>query len=162
MAKLTTRQQALVHYDNVITKNKKQFKAGQRFTRDAFIRMFSLNLPSTGSYKIMHRANLKLVQVQNDVNLLMRESGLYLKSVDYYNEFVILEKEATKRVILRYQQKSEEASKSNSYLTASMGARIKAGTWGTYNKAGTKRISSIKQYEPSTAYTNQRNTLKHW
>lgn len=162
MTNLTTKQQLLVDYDNIITKNKKHFKVGQRFTRNDFIKMFSLNLPSSGTYKVMHRANLKLVQVQNMVNMLMRENGLYIKSEDYYNEFVVVEKDATKDTILRYRKESETYLDCNARLSASMGSRIKAGTWGTYNKVGVTRITNMNEYQPSTAYKRDLKKIKHW
>jgi len=159
---LTKKQQRLVKYNDIITRNKKYFKTGQYFTRDAFIRMFELGLPSEGDYKTMTKANLDLVQAQTEINLLMRENGLYIRSADYYSEFHVAEKAKTKRTVLRYRKESEVMGSCNSRLKGCMQERINAGTWGTYNKVSIDRIRGMKPYDPSEEYRNDDNRMKFW
>jgi len=159
---LTKKQQRMIKYNEIIAKNKTAFKAGKFFTRNDFIKIFELVIPSTGTHKEMTKANLDLVQAQAEINMLMRENGLYIRSRDYYSEFHVSEKAKTKRTVLRYRKESDVMDHCGDRLKACMGQRIKAGTWGTYNKVPISRIRGMRPYDPSEEYRNDRNGMKWW
>lgn len=132
---ITTKQQRLIDYNNTITTNKTLFKAGSTITRDSFVFLFKIpDIVNTGTYEEVHRSNLKLVRTQMEVNKLMRENGLYLESNNYYNSFTVVKKPKTKKTIVRYSAEVDINDYCTTRLEAKLQERVKAKTWGTYNK----------------------------
>lgn len=144
MKKLTKKQERLLKYNDIITRNKKFFRPGSVFNRDELALFFSLSdIVSKGSYKKVHKANLKLVQLQTEINLLMRENGLYMRSSDYYTKFEVVNKKRTKAAVIRYSAEVDI----NRYCTTRLEARLKEkennNNWGTYNKVPVETILSF-------------------
>ena len=103
MSQLTKKQLRLKKYNNIIVQNRKYFKSGVTLTRREFVKMFSIKgIVHKGNYKDVHKANLELVHTQAEINALMRENGLYLKSKDYYGEFSIANKTKVKSTVARF------------------------------------------------------------
>lgn len=167
MGKITKRQQRLIDFDNIITKNKTLFKAGSTISRADLVKLFSIpKIYNTGSYAKVHRSNLKLVAVQMDINWLMRANGLYLKSKNYYNEFHVCEKEPTKNTIVRYAGEAEIQESCEVQLDRGMVTRLSAGTWGTYNRVFNQN-GSLKSGQAVGNYTGTReakarNRVQHY
>lgn len=89
----------------------KLLEPGKSMTRKQFIRLASKLDPVLSSMDPnSHRFNLRLVSAQARFNKVLMDSGLYLKSKDYYTRFNVLERPA-KEVGRYYGQ-----SKSKQYL----------------------------------------------
>jgi hypothetical protein len=132
---ITAKQQRLIRYNDIITTNKTLFKAGSTMTRDSFVFLFKIpDIVNTGTYEEVHRANLKLVRAQMEINRLMRENGLYLESNNYYNSFSVVKKPKTKKTIVRYSAEVDINNYCTTRLETKLQERVKAKTWGTYNK----------------------------
>ena len=158
---LTKAQQRLAQYNDIIANNKNLFKVGSTMDRKQFVKLFNIqNIKHTGSYQEIHRSNLKLVAVQQDVNKLMRENGLYFKSGDYYSHFSVAKKEPTKNTIIRYSSEVDINKNCTERLYAKMDQRVKAGTWGKYNKLNSQAISHIGNYKPTARHVNTINRVK--
>jgi hypothetical protein len=160
---LTQKHLRLQQYNQILTSSKKLFKPGSTFTRDQFVKLFALSIPATSfltSFKAHQRANLTLVKAQAEINYLLRQSGLNMKSCDYYNSFYIQSKEGTKNTILNMLEKSEVHAANNTVMVERLKARVTRNNWGTYNKVPQKTISRLKPYTPSHQYDMQKAILK--
>jgi hypothetical protein len=158
----TEKQLRLKKYNDIIVKNKKQFKAGQSLTRTQFIKLFQIPVKSTSkSYEEIHKDNLKLVAAQNELNLLMRENGLYLRSSDYYQNFHITDKERTKSQVLRYSSEVDINRACTTRLESNLVNRVRAGTWGTYNKLSDDTIKNLSNHSESKRHKNTRIRVKY-
>ena len=151
MAKrLTNKQQRLIEYNQILTKNKAMFKSGQSITRDTLVDLFSIeNVVNHGSYQEIQRANLNIVAAQGDINRLLRESGLYLRSKGYYSHFKVLPYEQTKEKAASYSSEVDRFTSTTDRIIAKMEDRVSANTWGTYNKVPKSTIDEINSYSPS-------------
>lgn len=159
----TKKQQRLMAYNDVITKNKKRFKAGVTLTRNEFINLFGITgIVSRGNYKNVHRSNMKLVQAQTEINMLMRENGLNMRSSDYYSEFKVSDKERTKNTIVRYGAEVDRFNSCVSRLADTMEARVNKKTWGTYNRVPKKRVLTLDSSGPGNAEQVARNRVNQF
>lgn len=161
--KLTKKQQRLVAYNDIITKNKSAFKAGMSMDRADFIAMFNIQgIVDKGKYKDIQNSNLRLVQAQSEINMLMRENGLCMKSKDYYSKFLVADKEATKNTIIRYSSEIDRYDDRAMDLENRMDARIQRKTWGTYNRVNAKLIPALGKFSSSNRHENTKNRVKHF
>jgi hypothetical protein len=150
-------------YNDIITKNKKSFKAGVTVSRANFITMFGLKgIVDTGNYKDVHKSNLKLVKAQTEINKLMNQSGLHVKSSDYYSEFTISNKERTKNEITRYSAKVERNLMATSTLENQMNLRLQRKNWGTYNRLKATTIRNLDNTPTSPRHQAVLNRVKHF
>ena len=151
---LTKKQLRLLRYNDIIVKNKKLFKAGQYLTRDAFIRLFNIQgVVSSGTYEEMHRSNLKLVTAQTEINMLMRENGLYIASEDYYQFFNVVNKDRVKAEVVRYSAGIDINNACTGRLEAKLKTRTQANTWGVYNKVPRSEIERMGNYKETVRHT---------
>jgi hypothetical protein len=158
---LTTKEQRLMRYNDIITKYKKYFKAGHSLTRKQFVQLFGIsNIKHTGTYEEVHRSNLRLVSAQVEINMLMRENGLYLASSDYYQNFSVGTKERTKREVVRYSSEIDINNNCTTRLEDKLTSRVKAGTWGTYNKVPSGTIKRLSSYSETPRHTRTRVRVK--
>jgi len=158
---LTIKQLRLQKYNDIISRNRAKFAAGRTLSRTEFIKMFALVGDSpNGTYADMHRFNLKLVTAQMDVNALLRENGLYMKSRDYYSEFSIAKKDTTKNTVIRYSAEVDINSHCTTRLEAKLKARTDDGTWGTYRKVSQAAISRMGSKVGSIRHVNTINRVK--
>lgn len=73
----------------------KLLEPGKSMTRKQFIRLASKLDPVLASMDPnSHKFNLRLVSAQARFNKVLMDSGLYLKSKDYYTRFNVLERPA--------------------------------------------------------------------
>jgi hypothetical protein len=143
----TSKELRLMRFNDIITKNKKAFRAGKFLTKDAFVNLFRIDYDTgNGTYPEVHRANLKLVQYQTEINMLMRENGLYLRSEDYYEFFRIGNKDRVKTEVIRYSAEVDINRACTTRLENNLKTRVKAGTWGTYNRVPTSVIQQMSNY----------------
>lgn len=155
------RIQRLTSYNNIISKNRSKYKAGFRFSRDEFISAFGLPaFPKRGNYATMHKASLKLVAAQQEINELLRESGMYLKSTNYYSEFVITKKEPTKGEITRYSAAVDRNEACTARLADKMEER--GSRWGTYLKVPARQIASLGKFEATERHEAVKTRLTHF
>ena len=153
--------QRLSAYNDIICKNRFKFKAGFIFNRDEFIDAFGLTgIPKKGNYATMHRGNLKLVSAQQEINTLLRESGMYLKSSHYYSLFTICEKERTKGEVKRYSTSVDRNEATTDRLVDCMEARGKR--WGTYLKVPKRNIASLNNHQPTARHEKVKTRLTHF
>lgn len=144
MSNLTAKQLRLEKYNQVILNNLQKFKAGSSMTRADFVNLFNIpNIAITGSYKQIHKSNLKLVGVQVEINQLMRENGLYLQTEDYYTVFKVAPLKKTKNTVIRYSAEVDINKYCTSRLEARLRQRVKAGTWGTYQNVPASTIARM-------------------
>lgn len=131
--------------DTIVTKNKSMFKKGSKITQAQFIKLFGLpKLPKTGNYKDLHRANMKLVALKEQVNYLMRANGLYLKAKDYNSYFMVMDSDRTETAIVRYSAKVERNEACERQLEDAYEYRTNAGTWGTYNRVFDRKTKRMR------------------
>lgn len=141
---LTIKQQKLQEYNEIILANKAKFTPGKTITRKQLVKMFKIpGINHKGAYPKVHRSNLALLNVQMDINVLLRENGLYLQSKDYYTKFVIAEKLATKKTIVRYSAEVDVNRRCAVRLEARMKSRVQAKSWGTYQDVPDNDIASL-------------------
>ena len=161
MKKLTKKQKRLLKYNDIITRNKRLFKPGCVFYREELAAFFGiLDIESEGDYKKIHRSNLKLVQLQTELNLLMREKGLYIQSSDYYSQFEIVNQTRTKSTVVRYSSEVDINSYCTTRLEAKLTERLQNNTWGKYNKIDKNTILNLGKnyycYSPRHSATIER------
>lgn len=150
MAQLTKKQQRLKDYNDIIMLNRKSFKAGTTLTRRQFTKMFNIKgVVHKGNYKDVHKSNLILLKVQADVNALMRENGLYLKSKNYYGEFSIVNKSRVKSTVARFSKEVDVYRACTNRLITNVEKRTNAGTWGTYRRVPLASISKMGEVSDS-------------
>lgn len=163
MANLTDLQQRLVDYNNILTCNKGLFKAGRSISRDTFINLFGVeDIVNVGTYEELQKSNLKLVSVQKEINMLMRENGLYLKSKNYYKEFKVVEKGPTTGEILRYSGGVDVFTGCTNRLADKMEERLGKNTWGHYNKVPAKDIAQLPMYSTSRRHNKMYKRVTQW
>lgn len=160
MAKGDAKLKRLKEINQIITANKHKFKTGNVFTAEEFGFMFGYyGVTTKGSYKNVQRSNLKLVSIQGDVNQLMRENGLYLRSRNYYSFFEVCDIEKTKNTVLRYRAEADNTAVYNQDLLNTLQMRHSNNNWGTYNKVTVGRIKAIVDRKPSAAFVSQAKRL---
>lgn len=161
-SKLTKKQRRLAHYNDILTYNKTLFRAGRSISRQTFVNLFSVpDIVHSGTYEEIQRSNLKLVAVQQEINMLMRENGLYMKSENYYGDFKVVEKEPTKNTILRYSGGVDVFNGCTSRLEMKMKERVDAKTWGRYNRVSNSDIAQMPMYAESARHRRAINRVKH-
>lgn len=145
MAKSSTLKKQRLHtYNRIITANKNKLKAGSKLTRADFVTLFGLTgIVNKGNYAKVHKANLRLVQAQNEINSLMEENGLYLSSRNYYGEFYVRDRKRTAAVVERHSREVDVFTAATTRLEATLVQRVSAGTWGRYNKVAAKTVDAI-------------------
>ena len=128
VGKLTTRHQDLLAYDKTINANKGMFTLGNTITRAALVNTFSIDVdPSpkaVGTYKDLQTDNLTLVGAQRCINDVLNHNGLHIKSHDYYSEFVVCEKERTKRMVVLHSARIERLEARQGILEANVHNRV--------------------------------------
>mgnify|MGYP001062692965 CR=1 FL=1 len=158
---MTEKQLRLKAYNDIIVKNKKFFRAGQNLSRSQFIAMFNIPLLATSNdYEELHRDNLRLVAAQTEINMLMRENGLYLRSSNYYQNFSIVDKERTKAEVLRYSSEVDINRACTTRLETKLTERVRAGTWGTYNRVSDQDIANMGNHTETRRHKNTRVRVK--
>lgn len=157
-----TKKQRLLAYNKTITSFKAKFKAGKVMTREDFVDLFNIpDIVHKGTYAEVHRSNLRLVQAQTEINVLMRENGLYLSSRDYYSEFYVRDMDYTKAAIKRLSANVDICNAYATRLEDRMVKRIKNGNWGTYNKVKPSYINNMGFPEPSPRHKATIKRVKH-
>lgn len=127
-----------VALDAIITANSSMFSAGNVMSQQDLVKLFNIKgVKTTGSYKELHRSNLVVMTMVQHINKLMRANGLYLASKDYYTEFHVKEKKATRNTVVRYSAQVEKNESCEVQLETAMVQRLKAGTWGHYRSCYT-------------------------
>jgi hypothetical protein len=158
--KLTTKQQRLVNYNNIIVANLSKFKTGSVLSRKDFVKLFNItSVVDQGSYAVVHNSNLKLLKAQIEINVLMRENGLYLKSQDYYTNFLVLDKKATKKNIVRYSSEVDINTSCTTRLETKMKNRVNNKTWGSYFNVPTTSIQNLA-HKPSDRHARTIQRVK--
>lgn len=159
----TAKQQRLINYNKIITANKFKLKAGMELTRDEFVNMFGITgIVNHGHYMSIQESNLKLVSVQNEINMLMRENGLYMKSKNYYSKFVVATKDFTKNTIIRYSSEVDRCEAVATRLEARMVTRLQNKNWGLYNKVDNKTIGSIGKFTDSVRHATTKHRVRQF
>lgn len=149
-------------YIHIINKNQHRFAAGQVIYRRTLCKLFRLkNIIHTGEFTQVQRSNLALVGVQAEINKILSDSGLRLKSENYYSRFVVCDKEQTKGAILAQQERADAHKECSDSLERGMGAMIKAGTWGTYQHTVTPLTGQVTS-SASTQYLRKKKRIKLW
>ena len=96
-----TRKQAII---KVTTGN--TFKAGMTITRENFVKIARTINPelfvARNSEAAKMRSYIELVKMQSQLNNELSKKGLYIKSKNYQQEFVVLGKEDAAKEIARY------------------------------------------------------------
>lgn len=96
------------------------FNNGKVFTRKDFIKIASTLTGKQYSAKTnvreYMRTSLSLVKIQKRINKVLRLHGRYLKSVDYYQKWEVLEDQALTREITRYKRMANSAAKAKQEL----------------------------------------------
>lgn len=157
---LTIKQQRLVAYNNIILANLKKFSTGSSVSRKKFVKMFNIpNIVHTGTYAKVHTSNLALLKAQTEINVLMRENGLYLKSQDYYTNFLVLDKKATKTNIIRYSSEVDINHSCTQRLENKMKTKVASKTWGEYSDVSTASIQNLS-HKPSARHTRTIQRVK--
>ena len=158
--KLTIKQQRLVDYNNIIVANLSKFRSGSSLCRKEFVKLFNITaIVNVGTYSQVHTSNLKLLQVQTELNVLMRENGLYLKSQDYYSKFLVLDKKATKTNIIRYSSEVDINTSCTTRLENRMKNRVSSKTWGHYSAVSTSSIQNLA-HVPSVRHSRTIQRVK--
>ncbi|AGM47221.1 hypothetical protein AD45P2_00250 [Alteromonas phage vB_AmaP_AD45-P2] len=149
----TQKQLRLKRYNDIIAKNKKLFAAGSTLTRDKFVSLFAVpDVVTAGNYVDVQRSNLRLVTAQTEINMLMRENGLYIRSKDYYSSFHVVEKKQTKNVIARYSSEVDVNRHCVSRLEMSFANKVKSNNWGQYDQLTEQQILNL-----DTAFVSRRH-----
>ena len=156
--------------DKILSLNRAKLRTGKVISRAVLIDMFSIPNVSkdpndAGSLTEMQKENLRLIKFQARVNNLMSESGLHLKSRNYYTVFKVGVKERTKKEIVRHAGKIDTAEVLEVELDQGMKTRTTAGTWGGYNRVydnkGVRKKASV--YLPSRNRREiAKNRVKHY
>lgn len=154
-------------YAKVLAKHIDRFSTGGKLTRRQLTKWFNVKgIVHTGTAKKIQQSNLQLVQVQREINKLLRASGLYLRSRDYYSEFYIVNKDETKRTILNYQSKSTAQRCCSDELEDAMGETIADGTWGKFSVERTTSFISRRAAKAEVANNKvlerKINRMKLW
>lgn len=155
---MTKKALTQAQYAKVIAKYAKRFSVGGKLTRKQMTKWFKLtNVVHEGTAAEIQKSNLNLVRAQAAINQLLRPSGLYLRSRNYYSEFYIADKDETKRTILNYQSKSASHRRCSDELEDAMGEAIAEGTWGKYS---VERTTSFVSPRASAAGAASRKVMK--
>lgn len=161
MAQLTVKQLRLKNYNDIIVLNRKKFKSGLTLTRRQFVKMFGIKgVVHKGNFKDVHKSNLYLVKVQVEINTLMRENGMYLKSKDYYGEFTIVSKAKVKSTVARFSKEVDVYSSCTTRLIDNVEKRTNAGTWGTYRRVPLHAISRLGSVNDSKRHVDTITRLR--
>ena len=141
-----------VQYAKVIAKYAKCFSVGGKLTRKQMTNWFKVkDVVHEGTAAAVQKSNLRLVHAQAAINKLLRPSGLYLRSRNYYSEFYIANKDETKRTVLNYQSKSTAHRCCSDELEDAMGETIADGTWGKYSVERTTSFVSPRASAAASA-----------
>lgn len=96
------------------------FKDGAVFSRKDFIRIAKT---LTGKHhasgvrvRTYMRSSLELVKVQKKINNVLRDHGRYLKSRDYYQEWVVIQDSKLPSEIRRYEKVAKSALEAKAAL----------------------------------------------
>lgn len=158
MASKLTKAQRIAAYQKILVANKHKVKAGYSMTRKQFTRLFKLvGITHKGSFDDVHRSNMLLVQAQNEINSLLATSGMYMSSRGYYGEFYIRDQAETKNVVERMSGRVDTYDASTQRLLGNMESRVRAGTWGKYNKTNKNQAAVAVD---DTRHTNVKARLK--
>jgi hypothetical protein len=159
--KLTKKQLRLEIYNSILVRNKKLFVPGAYLTRGQFIRLFKIEgIISNGSFEDVLKCNVKLMQVQSEINLLLRESGLVLRSESYYSFFNVLEKANLKKHIISVSRRIDKNTTDVERLTEQFQTKTQDKTWGNYDDA-LNVIPTLNQYPVSERHLKLCNNLKN-
>ena len=164
---MTKKALTQAQYAKVIAKYAKRFSVGGKLTRKQMTKWFKVqDVVHEGTAEAIQKSNLRLVQAQTDINNLLRPSGLYLRSRNYYSEFYIADKDETKRAVLNYQSKSTAHRCCSDELEDAMGETIANGTWGSYSVERTASFVSSRAGAAATAggkvMKRKTNRMKLW
>ena len=161
--KITAKKLRLQAYNKIIARNKKLFQQGKSISCETFANLFGLeDIVTVGTYKELHRSNLRLVTLQNELNLLMRENGLYIHSTNYYTTFTVSERNVAKSTAIRYSSTVDVAKSCTQRLSDNYIQRVKDDTWGTYNKLSVAQIDDLLEPVTSTRHERVKSRIKHW
>lgn len=104
------------------------FNNGKVFTRKDFIKIASTltgkQYSTKSSVREYMRTSLSLVKTQKRINKVLRLHGRYLKSVDCYQKWEVLEDEALAREITRYERTANSAAKAKQELETGTQLRL--------------------------------------
>jgi hypothetical protein len=130
VGKLTARQKDLISYDKIINTNKASFSPGSSMTRGDLVTMFSIpnvdpNPNAVGTFKVLQKHGLKLVDTLRKINDVLNHSGLHAKSRDYGSHFIVCKKELTKKTLVLHSARVERLEARQSILEANVHNRVK-------------------------------------
>jgi hypothetical protein len=150
-------------YQQIINNNSHRFQTGSVIKRRTFCKLFrAKKIVHEGGFAEVQRSNLTLVGIQAEVNRILRHSGLVMKSRDYYSEFYICSLKQTADKVLAYQEKSEVHRHCSNVLEKATIQRLKAGTWGVYNKHAITPLQAVSEPPHSATYKNKQKRVKRW
>lgn len=158
----TSKQLRLMRYNDIITLNKSLFKAGRVMSRKDFAKLFNIPITTSGKYEDIHRSNLRLMGAQQEINMLMRENGMYIQSRDYYSEFKVADINKTKDTVVRFSTEVDVYSSCTTRLEAKLKDRRQKKTWGTYNKVPTNVVEGLTSYGPTRRHLLLKKRVTHY
>jgi len=149
-------------YHQIMNKHPHRFQTGSVIKRRTFCKLFRIKgVIHSGPFDEIQRANLKLVGVQADVNNILRQSGLVMKSRDYYSEFYIANLKETGETVLAHQEKAEAHKRCSNDLEKAVISRLRAGTWGQLGTVVPSVTGSVTPRR-SLAYKAKQRRVKRW
>lgn len=144
----------LVFLNTVISNNKKLFKPGAIINRETFISLCNLSeVKNKQDFKEYQRVNLSIVSTQNQLNVLLRESGLYIKSKNYYSSFTILKKDQLKNKIINYSSSTDRLKSTTNRILDKTAEKLKNKEWGKYKKLDIYELQNLYNYEVTERHT---------
>lgn len=154
--KAPTKSQLRAYLQNLaIKRNQTSFKPGSIISANELAEMFHIPVPAlTGSYEHMHQEKMRMVKLQNQINKLLRPSGLYLKSRQYYKYFTVVDKATTKAQVERMSASVDRLTTKADELEQGMRSATDKGSWGTYTKLKHEQVN--EQLEDTTSKRHER------
>ncbi len=156
---MTKAEKQKAHYEKVMAKRIERFSVGGKMTRRQLVKWFNLkDIVHEGTAQEVQASNLRLVQAQTVINSILRSSGLYLRSRNYYSNFYIANKEETKQAVLNHQTKSTMQRVCSEQLEDAMHEQVVAGAWGKYSV--TRASSFVSEHAVATAVAGKRTVKR--
>lgn len=147
--KASKRQLRLSLYNLTLTRCKAKFKPGTVFTAQELATMFYQVCPKRkGSYEQIHAENMRMLRLQQELNSLLRASGMYLRSSNYYKYFTVVDKAATKAQVERMSASIDRLQ----VHSAELEEGIKSRKWGTFKKQSKDQLGQLVQPITSTRH----------
>lgn len=121
------------------------FKDGAVFSRKDFIRIAKTltgkHYSSGITVRTYMRSSLALLKIQKKINNVLRDHGRYLKSRDYYQEWVVIQDSKLPTEIRRYEKVAKSALEAKAALQEGTQLRMSY----SFLKGGETNVSLHKQ-----------------